>query len=215
MILAEKMVGEADHLIEHATNGYFLASSGSSKARRGRELCEEWLSETFRAEFTKACLGDAGASSPRRGPRQTAKGTAAAAFFPGQGMTKEEAETFITGLSPINDSHGMPSRRRYFRPDGAVIAEAEWVSKWAIDEAGSPLLTMFEAEAAELDAKGGRERVNGEQLERWHGYSHLGGSRLGGVATCGHGDERTRSEDNLGPGRASADTFSGQYGEMN
>ena len=163
MILVEKMVGGSDHLMEHTSDGYFLESPGSSKERRGRELGEEWLSETFRAEFTKACLGDGGASAPRHGPRQTAEGARAAAFFPDQGMTKEEAETFIRGLNPINDAHGVPSRRRYFRPDGTVIAEAEWVSRWAMNEAGSPLSTMSEAEATKLDKKSGRDPVTGDQ----------------------------------------------------
>src|SRR6266536_1898424 len=44
----------------------------------------------------------------------------------GARMTKEEAELFINCIDLIRDAKGVPSRRRYFRSDGSIIAEAKW-----------------------------------------------------------------------------------------
>ena len=105
------------------------------------DLYKLLVGDTFRGIFSRAYTTDG--SNKSEGERDHIIG--------GARMTNKEADIFIKCMDVIRDAKDTPSKRRYFRSDGSIIAEAKWVTESEIKEAKSPILAMAEAEAIEIE----------------------------------------------------------------
>ncbi|KAI9772790.1 MAG: hypothetical protein M1839_002291 [Geoglossum umbratile] len=77
-------------------------------------------------------------------------------------MTIEEAELFIKGMDVARAAKGIPSRRRYFRSDSSIIAEAKWATVSEVEEAKSPILAMAEEEMVKIEQEKRRQKIDNQ-----------------------------------------------------